>query len=57
MVARLEGRMTGFDELSWDEAMRQGHAAITESESLYEDINASEGARTSISRSTCGGRR
>jgi hypothetical protein len=57
MVARLEGRMTGFDELSWDEAMRRGHAAITESESLYEDINASEGARTSISRSTCGGRR
>jgi hypothetical protein len=43
MVARLEGRMTGFDELSWDEAMRRGHAAITESESLYEDINASEG--------------
>jgi hypothetical protein len=43
MVARLEGRMTGFDELSWDEAMRRGHAAITESESLYEDVNASEG--------------
>lgn len=35
--------MTDFDELSWDEAMRRGHAALTESESLYAEINAAEG--------------
>jgi hypothetical protein len=35
--------MTGFDDLSWQEAMRQGHGALMESESLYADINASEG--------------
>jgi hypothetical protein len=35
--------MTAFDELTWQEAMRQGHAALIESERLYEDINASEG--------------
>jgi hypothetical protein len=35
--------MTAFDDLTWHEAMRQGHTALTESESLYDDINASEG--------------
>jgi hypothetical protein len=35
--------MTAFDDLTWQEAMRQGHGALMESESLYEDINASEG--------------
>jgi hypothetical protein len=35
--------MTAFDDLTWQEAMRHGHMALIESESLYEDINASEG--------------
>ena len=35
--------MTAFDDLTWREAMRQGHEALMESESLYADINASEG--------------
>jgi hypothetical protein len=35
--------MTAFDELTWHEAMRQGHTALIESERLYEDINAAEG--------------
>jgi hypothetical protein len=35
--------MAEFDELTWDEAMRRGHAALTESESLYDDINAADG--------------
>ena len=35
--------MTGFDDLSWQEAMRQGHGALMESERLCADINASEG--------------
>jgi hypothetical protein len=35
--------MTAFDDLTWQEAMRHGHTALIESESLYEDINASEG--------------
>ena len=35
--------MTGFDDLTWQEAMRQGDGALMESESLYADINASEG--------------
>ena len=35
--------MTAFDHLTWHEAMRQGHTALIESESLYADINASEG--------------
>jgi hypothetical protein len=35
--------MGGFDGLTWEEAMRRGHAAITEAERLYDDINASEG--------------
>jgi hypothetical protein len=35
--------MTAFDELTWQEAMRQGHTALIESERLYDDINAAEG--------------
>jgi hypothetical protein len=35
--------MTAFDELTWQEAMRQGHGALMESESLYADISAAEG--------------
>ena len=35
--------MTAFDDLTWQEAMRHGHTALIESESLYADINASEG--------------
>jgi hypothetical protein len=35
--------MTAFDDLTWQEAMRQGHTALIESERLYDDINAAEG--------------
>ena len=35
--------MTAFDDLTWHEAMRQGHTALIESELVYEDINAAEG--------------
>lgn len=35
--------MTAFGELTWSEAMERGHAALMESERLYDDINASEG--------------
>ena len=35
--------MTAFGELTWSEAMERGHAALIESERLYDDINASEG--------------
>jgi len=35
--------MTAFGDLTWQEAMRQGHEALMESESLYVDINTSEG--------------
>ena len=35
--------MTAFDDLTWQQAMRHGHMALVESESLYEDINASQG--------------
>jgi hypothetical protein len=35
--------MTDFTDLTWQEAMRHGHTALIESESLYEDINASQG--------------
>ena len=35
--------MTAFTDLTWKEAMRHGHTALIESESLYEEINASEG--------------
>ena len=30
-------------KLTWDEAMDRGHAALLDSERLYDDINASEG--------------
>jgi hypothetical protein len=32
-----------LDELTWETAMRRGHAALLDSEQLYDDINASEG--------------
>jgi hypothetical protein len=35
--------MTSFSELTWNEAMERGRAALDESERLYDDINASEG--------------
>jgi hypothetical protein len=35
--------MPDYDELTWEEAMRRGHAALLDSEHLYDDINASEG--------------
>ena len=35
--------MTAFGKLTWNEAMERGHAALIESERLYDDINASEG--------------
>jgi hypothetical protein len=35
--------MADFDELTWEEAMRQGHAALLDSQSLYDEINAPEG--------------
>jgi hypothetical protein len=35
--------MTAFNDLTWQQAMRHGHTALIESESLYEDINASQG--------------
>ena len=35
--------MTDYDDLTWDEAMRRGHAALLASERLYDDINALEG--------------
>ena len=35
--------MTAFGDLTWQEAMRKGHEALMESESLYADINTSEG--------------
>jgi hypothetical protein len=35
--------VTDYDELTWDEAMRRGHAALLASERLYDDINALEG--------------
>jgi len=35
--------MTAFGDLTWQEAMRQGHEALMESERLYADINTSEG--------------
>jgi superfamily II DNA/RNA helicase len=39
-----EGRaMSGPGELTWDEAMDRGRAALNDSERLYDDINASEG--------------
>jgi hypothetical protein len=35
--------MAKFDELSWEEAMRRGHAALLDSEHLYYEINELEG--------------
>ena len=35
--------MPDYDELTWEEAMRRGHAALLDFEHLYDDINASEG--------------
>jgi len=35
--------MPEFEELNWQEAMRRGHAALLDSEQLYDDINAAEG--------------
>jgi hypothetical protein len=35
--------MPAFAELTWNEAMERGHAALVECERLYDDINASEG--------------
>jgi hypothetical protein len=32
-----------FGELTWEDAARRGHAALTESERLYAEINAAEG--------------
>jgi hypothetical protein len=38
-----KGRLTGFDKLTWDEAIRRGYAALIASESLYKEIDAPEG--------------
>jgi hypothetical protein len=35
--------MPNFGELTWEEAMRQGYAALLDSEHLYDDINDLEG--------------
>jgi hypothetical protein len=35
--------MAKLDELSWEEAMRRGHAALLDSERLYDEINQLEG--------------
>jgi hypothetical protein len=35
--------MPDFEELTWQEAMRRGYAALLDSKHLYDDINASEG--------------
>jgi hypothetical protein len=43
MVDHAEGQMTDRGELTWDEAMRRGQAALTEAERLYAEINAAEG--------------
>jgi hypothetical protein len=32
-----------FDELTWDEAMRRGQAALMASESLYDEVDTPEG--------------
>jgi hypothetical protein len=39
--------MTAFQDLTWQEAMRQGHETLMDSESLYADINAAE-ARSNL---------
>jgi hypothetical protein len=35
--------MPDFEELTWEETMHRGHAALLDSEYLYDDISASEG--------------
>jgi predicted transcriptional regulator len=35
--------MSDFSEVTWDEAMRRGHAALVASESLYAEINEEAG--------------
>jgi hypothetical protein len=35
--------MSGLGELTWSEATDRGHAALIDSERLYDDINTSEG--------------
>jgi hypothetical protein len=35
--------MPNFDELTWEEAMRRGHAALLDCERLYDDINVEDG--------------
>jgi hypothetical protein len=35
--------MSDFDELTWQEAMRRGHAALLDSAHLYDDIDAPQG--------------
>jgi hypothetical protein len=35
--------MKAAGELTWNEAMNRGRAALIDSERLYDDINASEG--------------
>ena len=35
--------MSGPGELTWNEAMERAHAALIDSERLYDDINASKG--------------
>jgi hypothetical protein len=44
--------VTDYEELTWDEAMRRGHAALT-SERPDDDINASEGRPNIESTTTC----
>ena len=38
--------MTAFDDLTWHEAMRQGHTAMIESESLHDDLRRAEAKAT-----------
>jgi hypothetical protein len=40
---RRDSTVTDFDGLTWDAAMRRGHAALIASEGLYDEINALEG--------------
>ncbi len=35
--------MSGLGELTWNEAMDRGRAALIDSERLYDDMDASEG--------------
>jgi hypothetical protein len=40
---RRDSNVTDFDGLTWDAAMRRGHAALIASEGLYDEINTLEG--------------